>query len=1067
MRKLFVLLLFLIVSLTGVAQKSPYHIRNFKSSEFQGFNQTWQCVQDRNGLIYIASTSAIYVYDGIRWFGIEVRVGAATRQLHYDSIADIIYVGSVSDFGCIERDSVNGLFYYSSFTSQLSPEQSIFTDVWEIYQVGKKVYMQSSERIYVVEDKKVVGTIEPEPGKTFALMFGCQDRLYVRERTVGLMQITGMTMQFVPNSGLLANERLLGIIPYGNDTQILMTGDHGLLRMTGVKSKTPSFSWFTVPGDTFLSTGAVLGCEWISESEIAVSSRMGMMIYNREFKPLVLFNRKAGLANESVSEFFVDREKNIWVTHNDGCSMISYYVPATTYNDQCGFEGTMEVMRFFNNRMYLGTSEGLYISAEESGTDAQVKFYRADSPRTEVWDIFNTGKSFLLATSLGLYEYNGVKSNKISDYYTNECHWIDTGKLVFCAEKGGFSVLSYDGKNWNLHKAYEMPGVEIFRASPPVRSSADSNLITFTSFTRFKTLVKVTFSLSDSIREFREFGEANGINGDYFPVVLHDTVFYVGYFTALRYHADRDKNDSSLCFLPAPDVYNLMHSGHPVLSDHGFNFRLFTEQRSSPATTFFGSENGIVFPVRVLLGELFAGENIQYGFAENRDLLWILNEQELIKFRLDRSIDTTSKFNALICSVTFSGDSLQYIFPDALIVKPYSQNSVKFNFAAPYFTYSSTVQFRYMLEGYDTSWSESSRIAEKEYTNLNEGEYTFKVRAFNAYGQHSTVAEFHFRILAPWYRTVWAYTAYVILFFLTILSAVRFSARRLRKQKEKLEEIVKLRTSEVVEQKQQIEKQKEDLEEAYGGIQDSILYAKRIQHALLPEESEIKNLFPESFVLYEPRDIVSGDFYWFAQRNALRFAICADCTGHGVPGALMSMIGNTILNQIISEDGITDAGKILDELHLRVRKALKQDTGGNTKDGMDIAVCAFDPNSRVIQYAGANRSLWIIRKGVLTEYKANKLGIAGDRQDESEMFAAHTIQAEAGDRIYLTTDGFGDQFGGPKGKKFMVKKLQELLRETALFPADKQRDILHETFMKWKGDLEQVDDVLIIGITIL
>jgi serine phosphatase RsbU (regulator of sigma subunit) len=1064
MRAALIVISILFFCIVCDAQQSPYYIRNYKSSEYHGFNQTWQCVQDSSGLLYIASTSAIYVYDGIRWYTVPVKRGAATRQLHLDEQSGIIYVGAVGEFGCLERDA-SGMFKYRSFVDQLTPEQAVFTDVWESYQISNRIYFESGERIFILEGKNVTGTIEPESGHSFALMFGAGNRLFVKQRGVGLMEIAGTEMKKVANSAFIGEERLLGILEYTPDTLLLLTGDHGFYKMGNVNSDNPSFTLFNVSGDTLLTSGTVLGCEWINANEFAVNSRIGFAIYDRSFRMKAFFNRKSGLSNETITELFVDREKNIWLMHNDGCSMICYDVPAVTYGEETGLTGTLEVGVFAGDTMYVGTSEGLYMKTGPSIPGGPLQFIKLNIPQNEVWDVKPYGRYLLISSSMGVFEYDKVRNSNvaITNWYTNEMQWIDTGKVFMTAEKGGLSVIKNTNGKWESAFTYELPGTELLRMSPAQHEN--NGTISFSAFTRFKTVLRINAGITDSVFSMKEYTSVNGLPlDDYFPVTIGDSVYYVSYFGSYRYIPSLDKNDSSVCFRLAPDINEKVRSGVLKIKSDGFNFRMFSEEEGNEYTVFYGWRKDYVYPVPVLLGELFAGENIQFGIAMPDSILWIMNQQQLVQYDLSNHIDTSVKFNALITGVKFTGDTSEVFFPSVALEIPYSRNSVAFYFAAPYFTYNTSVTFQYKLIGFDTTWSSLSAVAWKEYTNLHEGTYTFVVRASNSFGMQSTESRYTFTILPPWYRTGWAYAGYGVVFFLTLFATVRLSARRLRLQKEKLERIVQTRTQEVVQQKHQIEKQKEDLEEAYTGIQDSIQYAKRIQTAILPEEEELRKLFAESFVLFEPRDIVSGDFYWFAQRNGLTFAVCADCTGHGVPGALMSMIGNTILNQIIVEDGIIDPGQILQELHIRVRKALKQDAGGSTKDGMDIAICAIDPLTRSVTYAGANRSMWIISNGSFSEIKANKCGIAGDQYEEIRHFNTHSFQLKANDTIYMTTDGYADQFGGPKGKKFMVKKLQELLLNNSNLSLQQQRDILHSSFTKWKGNLEQVDDVLIIGI---
>jgi serine phosphatase RsbU (regulator of sigma subunit) len=277
----------------------------------------------------------------------------------------------------------------------------------------------------------------------------------------------------------------------------------------------------------------------------------------------------------------------------------------------------------------------------------------------------------------------------------------------------------------------------------------------------------------------------------------------------------------------------------------------------------------------------------------------------------------------------------------------------------------------------------------------------------------------------------------------------------------------------------ELKKAYEEIEEKNKNILDSINYAKRIQEAILPSEEEFKTILPGSFVLYKPKDVVSGDFYWISKKGNKIFFAAVDCTGHGVPGALMSMIGNTLLNEIVDEKGITKPSFILDMLTESVIKSLKQ-TGaeGENKDGMDIAICVLENNK--LEFAGANNPLWIVKgsafgvqssKSTLNPEPGtlNLLEIKGDKQpvgisiSDAKPFTNHTVDLNPGDRVYIFTDGYADQFGGAKGKKFKYKQLQEKLLSTAARSMKEQKEILDKDFESWKGALEQVDDVLVIG----
>jgi serine phosphatase RsbU (regulator of sigma subunit) len=262
-------------------------------------------------------------------------------------------------------------------------------------------------------------------------------------------------------------------------------------------------------------------------------------------------------------------------------------------------------------------------------------------------------------------------------------------------------------------------------------------------------------------------------------------------------------------------------------------------------------------------------------------------------------------------------------------------------------------------------------------------------------------------------------------------------------------------------QKHIIEAQKHLVEEKNKEITDSIRYAKRIQNAILPPDKVVKQHLKESFILYMPKDIVAGDFYWLeTKNNTILFAAC-DCTGHGVPGAMVSVVCNNGLNRSVREHGITEPGKILDKTR-EIVVAEFEKSEEDVKDGMDISLCALNGNQ--LKWAGANNPLWIIRNGELIEYAPNKQPIG--KVDNPVPFTTHHIELQQGDRLYIFSDGYADQFGGEKGKKFKAANLKKLLLSIQHESMEQQKTILQQTFNQWKANLEQVDDVLVMGVSV-
>jgi serine phosphatase RsbU (regulator of sigma subunit) len=287
----------------------------------------------------------------------------------------------------------------------------------------------------------------------------------------------------------------------------------------------------------------------------------------------------------------------------------------------------------------------------------------------------------------------------------------------------------------------------------------------------------------------------------------------------------------------------------------------------------------------------------------------------------------------------------------------------------------------------------------------------------------------------------------------------------LESQNSELENKVAERTKDIIRQKEELEISKQEIELKNKSITDNINYAQRIQSAILPDIKLIYKTLEQSFILFLPKDIVSGDFYSFAERNGRVLLIAGDCTGHGVSGAFMSMIGSSLLNQIINEKGVDEPALILTMLNRLVIEALKQ--GENeSNDGMDISICSFDLAKNELQYAGANRPLWLLRNNTIEVFRPDKFPIGGLQAAKDRSFTNQTIQLTKNDTLYIFTDGYADQFGGQNGKKLMTAKFKEMLLAIQYKGMREQENYLRIYFENWKQENEQVDDVLVIGVRV-
>ncbi|MCB0755495.1 MAG: SpoIIE family protein phosphatase, partial [Flavobacteriales bacterium] len=390
----------------------------------------------------------------------------------------------------------------------------------------------------------------------------------------------------------------------------------------------------------------------------------------------------------------------------------------------------------------------------------------------------------------------------------------------------------------------------------------------------------------------------------------------------------------------------------------------------------------------------------------------------------------------------------------------YTENDLRFFFRGVDHQNPEAVQYKWKLEGHEKDWTPLSNEFKATYTGLPAGNYTFQVIACNENGICNPKPEtFQFRISPPFWQALWFHISVAVVIVLLTYLFIQRRERVLRQEKEVLEATVAERTKELREQKEIVEKQNKH-------ITESIEYASNIQKAILPSASEMQRAFKDQFVLYRPKDTVGGDFYWVYSKGDVSWAAAVDCTGHGVAGAFMSMIGSDLLNQIIIEKQVSDPAVVLDELDKGIKLAFAQSEKEFESDqGMDVALVRVDRAKKELQFAGAQRPFFLFDGKEIKEIEGDRTSISCAVQMNAESFTKHTVQYEPGNVVYLFSDGIVDQFGGPRGKKFMLRRLRDFILENGSRPLTEQSDALNRTLDEWRGsEHEQLDDVMLLAI---
>jgi ligand-binding sensor domain-containing protein/serine phosphatase RsbU (regulator of sigma subunit) len=411
------------------------------------------------------------------------------------------------------------------------------------------------------------------------------------------------------------------------------------------------------------------------------------------------------------------------------------------------------------------------------------------------------------------------------------------------------------------------------------------------------------------------------------------------------------------------------------------------------------------------------------------------------------------------------------------LVLPYHQNHLTFDFTAIHFNNPRDLQFSYFIDGQSKKWSPFSPERSVTIQGLPPGDYRFRLKARTKFGIESQETGFSFRIKPPFWQTAWFLTSTALLLILLVLLIIRLRVRKLQKEKARLEHIVELRTWEITQQKEQIEAQRDIVISQQQEIDSSMRYAKQIQTAILPEEQLLSTCFRDYFIFLQAQYIVSGDFYWMGRKDDHLVIVAADCTGHGVPGAFMSMLGVSFLNKTVNENGIVMPSEILNALRSEVLNVFHHQkvTEEEYRDGMDVALCSYDVKKQIMYFASANNPLYQVRKQdgeyVLTEHILDKMPVGS--YNVMDPFRQKEILVLGGDALYLFSDGFRDQFGGPEGKKFMKKRFRQMLLDHQDKSMAEQKKEFQATLAEWMKcsgkeaeNHPQTDDILIIGIRV-
>ncbi|PHR43648.1 MAG: hypothetical protein COA32_16115 [Fluviicola sp.] len=1057
----YILLIILLVShLFVLSQK--YNFRYYGADEGLPQQSVLSILSDREGILHLGTQGGFSRFDGKKFTNLSQKDGLNSNHVTsiYQDIEGDFWLGHRYDAPTfVSGDSIKAL------TGGWS--DSIRSSTWGITRCLDKMWFVTEKEglfFYDINSDKVLPFKDDKlKDLTVTTLLTVDDRLYIGTNK-GVFYRQDGALEKLTNSKI-DNLKILSIKPDKSNKSILyFLTTNKLIKAEVSKNDLSSIEVVFSQNQTNLTS-------W---KDFVVVDKNEFWIYSQEgaihLKDSVssTYTLKNGLGMNHVESMEVDREGNVWFgLFGQGLYQLLGEDFLQIDSSIGLIDDKVTGISAFKNEVWVTTEGGvsrIFYQTEKRVKIERIKNYTSRDKliENEVFAVVNNSRGdFLLSSMNGVVYYdrgrdkfNQFSSSKYGLTTFNITVEIDDDDNIWLGSLGN------GASKFRINEQGLPADVEIFNAKNGFFSDEiwkvfndSKGRIWFGSndqgLAKYEKGDFKYFGVEEGLTNERPGSITEDINGNIWLGTIGGGVFKYDGTSFVNYTSDDGIQADNPYFVAADDLGNIW-----IGSNRGVDrLNVDTEQ-----IDFFGKSQG------------FKGveTNQNAFFKDNNGTMWFGTIDGVMQCFPQRI--KPSKTPPLI----FIEGVRIYLMKKELtegVLLEYNENHITFDFNGIHYGSPDDVEFSFKLEGFDDVWSPVTKENAATYSNLPPGDYTFFVKAKNRSGVWSEPAEFSVRISPPFWETWWFQTFVFVALICIVFIVFRFRTRKLRKQRELLKKLVNQRTLELKEEKDKVElfnlklsSQNELLAIKNKDITDSIRYAERIQNGMLPGDKEIAEILPQSFVLYLPRDIVSGDFYWCTKKDDITCFAAIDCTGHGVPGAFMSLIGNDLLNQVANNPELDNTGKLLATMHVKLKKYFLREGGTNVNDGMDMAICAIKP-SNILEFSGAKRPLYLVRDNEVHIFKGDRYSI-GESFEEDVAFTTNEISLVKGDMIYIFSDGYQDQFGGGNGKKFMVKQLRNLLIEISDKPLEKQKQILLDTFNNWKGTHEQVDDILIWGVRI-
>ncbi len=1091
MTRAFYSVFFLLISEILFSQTGTPFIKNFSPEEYHAEGQIWCAEQDNNGIMYFGSNSEILIYDGNSWQAVKLPNNSPVRSLCRNE-EGTIFVGSVGEFGYLTSDIING-FKYISLSEQSDNTTGTFSDVWTMKSTGENVWFAANEALFRYNPKKKPAVIKVKTKEAPFLLYKAGTDVFVSFRGKGTYKLKGDSIISVKG---LEQIHPWFMLPYGNTESKIIGNLNGLTIYNPNASDSVKnfFNKISVEKtNKFLNLSQLYtGAADIGHGRFAIGTlRNGVVIIDKTGKIINIINEEKGLQSNTIHSLFKDKQNELWASSAYGISRIDINSPYELFNKNDGIKGSIYDVLRFHNQLYVTSNLGLYYYTK-TGFKGVENLSGKNALQILSPFIFKTETDSLLFvnTIYGMYRIDNNRPIKINSINYNSIIQSDFNKNT-----------TYLTINYDLYKmvyknhSFSLPEkIKKFDELVYIGYEIDKeNLILILN--EKAVLYNLKNKSSVDINANAKITDINKIDNKIFAYTDKGLFIYNPeenrFFKDSIYTTDIKKDSEVLQF------EKFSENNFWLLARQKDNNNLYVARIFKNNGTYFTETNPF---------KRFSGLSIIHEDGDS--LLWAVNSKILYKYKVLNHKNFKQKEQCLIRSVKIKTDSLIFngIYSsenkdnntDNEIIIDYSSNDIYFNFTLTSYDGDKN-KFSYKLEkkGETKEWSNPTDINFKEYNNLREGIYFFSVKGINVYGIESEPVKYTFEILPPWYRTTPAYITYIFLLILLIKGFVKLNAKRLEQENIRLDNIVKDRTAELLTQKEEIQTQADYLEEVNNElnqkneeissiadnlkeantkikeknkyITDSINYAQKIQNAVLPSDQEISKHISDYFIIYKPKDIVSGDFYFIKKRGIYLIPAVADCTGHGVPGGFLAMMGVALLSDIVQNEEIKSPAAALEEMRRVVKRSLHQTKYLDSQsEGIEIALCAINTKNLSLEFAGANHPLFIVRE---KNGEPELIEISADAQPvgihyKEKPFKLNKFQLQENDMLYMFSDGYFDQFGGPNKKKFLLKNLTNLLKEVSGESVKIQKRKILNAFNSWKGNNKQVDDVLLFGIRV-